>query len=79
MVVVGLTELLPLAGRLAPPLIDTLAASVVVQLNVAVPPAGIEVGAAEKLSTVGAAGGAGLTVTVALAVAVPPAPVAVRL
>ncbi len=78
MVVVGLTELLPPAGRLGPPLIDTLAASVVVQLNVADSPAVIEAGEAVKLSTVGAAG-AGLTVTVRLAVAVPPVPVAVRL
>ena len=75
MVVVGLTELLPSAGRLTPPLIDTLSASVVVQLNVADPPAVIEVGVAAKLSTVG---DPGLTVTVTLAVAVPPGPVAIR-
>ena len=79
MVVVGLTELLPSAGRLGPPLIDTLAASVVVQLNVADPPAVIAVGVAAKLSTVGAAGGAGLTVTVRLAVAVPPVPVPLKI
>ncbi len=76
MVVVGLTELLPSAGRPAPPLIDTLVASVVVQLNVADPPAVIEVGAAEKPSTVG---GAGLTVMVTFAEDAPPGPMAVRI
>ena len=78
-VVVGLTELLPLAARLAPPLIDTLSASVVVQLKVDNPPAATVVGEAIKVSTVGNPGGAGLTVTVTLEVAVPPVPVAVRL
>ncbi len=77
MVVVGLTEVLPPAGRLGPPLIDTLPASVVVQLSVADPPAVIEVGVAEKLSTVGSSGDAGLTVTVTFADAVPHVPVAV--
>ena len=72
---VGLTVLLPSAGRLAPPLIDTPPASVVVQVKVADCPTMIVAGAAEKLST---AGGAGSTVTVTEAVAVPPAPVAVR-
>ena len=69
---------LPSAGISAPtPLsIVTLVAPAVVQLKMAIPPAAIEVGVAEKLSTVG---GAGLTVTVTKAVAVPPAPVAVRL
>ncbi len=74
---VGLTELLPLAGRLVPPLIDTLSASVVVQFNVADSLAVIVVGVAEKLSTVGGPGGAGLTVTVTFADVVPPVPVAV--
>ena len=76
-VVFGLTVLLPSASRLAPPLIDTLSASVVVQVRVAVSPDVIVVGAAEKLSTVGGGVGTGLTVTVTLALAVPPAPVAV--
>ena len=74
---------LPSAGIPAPtPLsIETPSASapVVVQFKMAKSPAGMEVGVAEKLSTVGAAGGAGLTVTVTLEVgAVPPGPVAVR-
>ncbi len=60
MVVVGLTGLLPSAGRLVPPSIDTLSAPVVVQVNVAVSPTVMAVGAAEKLSTVGGGG----TVTV---------------
>ena len=76
-VVAGLTEVFPSAGRLAPPLIDTLSASVVVQLKVVGSPAVIVVGAAVKLSTLGGGVGAGLTVTVTLEDAVPPAPVAV--
>ena len=61
MVVVGLTVLSPSTGKLAPPLIDMLSASVVNQLKVASSPAVIVVGAAEKLSTLGAGvGGGGL-------------------
>ena len=76
---VGLTELLPSAGRLGPPSIDTLSAPVVVQLRVADSPTVIEVGVAEKLSTVGAAGGAGLTVMVTFADDAPAGPMAVRI
>ena len=77
MVVVGLTELPPSAGRLAPPLIDTLSALVVVQLKVAVSPTVIVAVVVEKLSTLGGTG-TGSTVTVTFEVAgVPPAPVAV--
>jgi len=76
--VVGLPALFPLAGRLGPPLIDTLSAPVVVQLRLADSPAVIVVGVAEKLSTVGGPGGAGLTRTVTFADAVPPVPVAVK-
>ena len=53
-VVVGLTVLLPSAGRFGPPLIDMLSALVVAQLKVADSPAAIVDGTAEKLSTVGA-------------------------
>ena len=72
--------LLPSAGKPVPtPLsIETLSAPVVVQLKLAKPPAVIEVGVAEKLSTLGAAGVPTLTVAVTVDVAVPPGPVAVR-
>ena len=80
-VVVGLTDMLPSAANPVPtPLsIDTpfMSASVVVQVSVAEFPAVMVVGDAEKLSTVGAVGGAGLTVTVTLELAVPPGAVAV--
>ena len=78
MVVAGLNELFPLAGRLVRPLIDTLCASVVVQLKLAGWPAVIALGVAEKLSTVGGPGDAGFTLTVTFADAVPPVPVAVK-
>ena len=57
-------------------MIDTLSASVVVQLRIDDSPTVIVDGVPEKLSTVGVAGGAEFTVTVTLALAVPPAPVA---
>ena len=60
MLIVGLTVMLPSAGRLVPPLTDTLSASVVVQVKVADSPTVMVVGAAEKPSTVGGGG----TVTV---------------
>ena len=53
MVAVGLTEPSPSAGRLAPPLIDTLPALVVVQFKEAVSPTVIVAGPMEKVSTVG--------------------------
>ena len=57
---VGFTVTLPSTPTAPTPLpIDTLSAPVVVQLKVAVPPAVIEVGVAEKLSM----GGAGLAAT----------------
>ncbi len=74
MVAAGLTEALPSAGRLAPPSIDTFPALLVVQVKVADSPTVIVAVAVEKLSTLGGAGGAGLTVTVTLEVAVPPVP-----
>ncbi len=79
MVVVGLTEMLPSRGRLGPALITTLSALVVVQLKVTDSPAVIGVGVAEKLSTVGGPGGAGLTVTVTNACDAPDGPMAVRI
>ncbi len=79
MVVVGLTVMLPSRGRFDPPLITTLSAPVVVQFRMADPPAVIEVGVAEKLSTVGSPGDAGLTVTVTFADDAPPGPIAVRI
>ncbi len=57
MVADGLTVTLPSTATAPTPLsIETPVAPVVVQLNVADPPAVIEVGEAAKLSTVGAAG-----------------------
>ncbi len=76
----GVTGALPLGASHVPtPLsIDTLVALVVVHVRVEVAPTVIVDGTAEKLSTVGGPGGAGLTVTVTPEVAVPPAPVAVK-
>ncbi len=79
MVVVGLTELLPPRGRMGPPLIDTLSALVVVHVRVEVSLTVIMDGTAEKLSTVGGPGGAGLTVTVTNACAATAGPMAVRI
>ena len=64
-VAVGLTVLLPSAGRLVPPLIETLSASVVVQVRMADWPTVIVVGVAVKLFTVGGPGAAGFTVKIA--------------
>lgn len=64
-VAVGLTVLLPSAGRLLPPLIVTLEASVVAQVNVLDPPGVIEVGDAEKPSIAGGFVVTGFTVKVA--------------
>ena len=59
MSVVGLTELLPSAGRLAPPLIDTLVALVVFQVRLEDPPTVIEDGVALKLSMLTGSGAGG--------------------
>ena len=69
--------LFPSAGKPATLLIDTLSALVVIHVRVAISPAVIADGTAEKLSTVGGSSAAGLTVTATLQVAVPPGPVAV--
>ena len=76
---VGLTVVLPSTETVPTPLsIDTplMSASVVVQVSTAESPAVMVGGEAEKLSTLGGSGGAGLTVIVPFELAVPPAPVA---
>ncbi len=76
---VGFIVTLPSTATAPAPLsIETLSASVVVQLKVAESPAAIEFGVAEKLSTVGGPGDAGSTVTVTFANYSPPEPVAAR-
>lgn len=73
-VVVGVTFVDPLAGKLPNPGMFTELALVVVQLRTAVPPLGIVLGCA-LIEIVG--GGFEDTVTVVLDTAVPPGPVAV--